>query len=219
MRRSLQCPPVEAARHAVRPRPISSHANPTPGGRPHRGGQLQQQAFLLHALPTEERFDMPGVGVGGLISNMLNPGLDQQLARAITPNRTRWRRRVSQGADGRPAAWRSQSPQVANLAPAAVTPMDRSIRPMRSSSSRRTGTTSCPTTSTRTWRGRRRLRHRAAAGEQDQRAARHGRTSPDNTLGALAKIQGMQDVTRRGQRARPLRRFGGDLRADAVAGA
>ena len=71
---------------------------------------------------------MPGVGVGGLFSSLLNPGLDERLAQHITPNPNPL---AQQGGQPNPKAVDSlgnpvpaQQPNVGNLAPAAVTQPD-----------------------------------------------------------------------------------------------
>ena len=138
---------------------------------------------------------MPGVGVGGLISNMLNPGLDQQLARAITPNPNP----LAQGQPGAPTVDQlgnpSQSPQVANLAPAAVTqpdPINSSYAELLLKAHRNDQLSN---DLNKNLAG-------VAAGfgtaqqQASKTAALQGMGGPDDTLGALAKIQGMQDVTR-----------------------
>ena len=71
---------------------------------------------------------MPGVGVGGLFSNLFNPGLDDRLAQHVTPNPNPL---AQQGGPVDPKAVDSlgnpvpaQQPNVGNLAPAAVTQPD-----------------------------------------------------------------------------------------------
>ena len=81
------------------------------------------------------RIGMPGVGVGGLLSGLFNPGLDDRLAQHITPNPNPL---AQQGQPGQPGTVDSlgnrnppiqpsgppAGPQGPNLAPAAVTAPD-----------------------------------------------------------------------------------------------
>lgn len=138
---------------------------------------------------------MPGVGVGGLISNLLNPGMDQQLARSITPNPNP----LAQGQPGAPTVDQlgnpTKPPPTSNLAPAAVTqpdPVNANMAEMLLKAHRQDQLSN---DLNKNLAG-------VAAGfgtaqqQQSKTAALSGMGGPDDTLGALAKIQQMQDVTR-----------------------
>ena len=64
---------------------------------------------------------MPGVGVGGLISNLVNPGLDDQIGAAVTPNPN------PLAQQGQPPAATSGSPNMPNAAATKQDPVSANL--------------------------------------------------------------------------------------------
>ena len=142
---------------------------------------------------------MPGVGVGGLFSNLFNPGLDDRLAQHIMPNPNPL---AQQGGPPNPKGVDSlgnpvpiQQPNVSNLAPAAVTQPD----PVNSSyaadllKAHRQDALSADLN--RNLEGMAAGFGTAAQQQSKQNALARGGGGVGDSLAALKDIQGMQDQT------------------------
>ena len=164
---------------------------------------------------------MPGVGVGGLFSNLFNPGLDDRLAQHVTPNPNPL---AQQGGPVDPKAVDSlgnpvpaQQPNVGNLAPAAVTqpdPVNSSYAADLLKAHRQDAAVGGLQPEHRGRGGG--FRHRAATSVQAGRPSRRRQRSGRFARGPQRhpRDAGPDDP---GQRACPLHGIRGDLRSDLVA--
>ena len=141
---------------------------------------------------------MPGVGVGGLFANLFNPGLDDRLAQHITPNPNPLAQQ-GQGAQpgtvdalGNPSP--SGPPPGSNLAPAAVTQPDPVNASYAADLMRYDRMNKLSDDLNRNLQG-----VAAGFGTAQQQASKTAALGQGggvgDSLGALAKIQGMQDTT------------------------